>query len=238
MLVATVCRIVDESAHIKRFLKHYSEISDVILLADGGSSDDTLELARKYRKVRIRHFTERVERNGIWRNPEGKHLNFMADWATKAGADWIINDDCDSAPNKELRSSVALRSLMKNPDVDIIKVPRMYLWGTEQWFPNLSGVGEDMREGDWTGVWAFRPNKIRWQEKDPYANELTNPHLEGLNVAKLNFPQALLHYFCLNEDLVQRKLTFYRDSEQVPNMPHPLDSCGPVEALPEWAALG
>lgn len=237
MLVATVCRVVNESAHIKRFLSHYSEISDVILLADGGSTDDTLELARKYRKVRIRHFSERVERNGIWRNPEGKHLNFMADWAAKAGADWIIMDDCDSAPNKELRSSRALRSLMKNELLDVIKVPRMYLWGTDKWFPELSGM-HDPKRGDWTGLWAFRPNKIKWSEINPYANELTNPQLEGLNVERLQFPNALLHYFCLNEELVQRKLAFYRDSEQVPNMPHPLDSCGPVEDLPVWAELG
>ncbi len=60
MIIAMV-RTRNEEMNIGAFCESYQGIADKILVADGGSNDDTVEIALGYPKVKVRNFTERTE---------------------------------------------------------------------------------------------------------------------------------------------------------------------------------
>jgi len=89
-----------------------------------------------------------------------------------------------------------------------------------------------------TALWAWKPKaNVKWKENNGWNVDIENPTLARLKVLRTDFPAALLHYFCLTPKTVLKKMRFYRRSGQVPNMKHPLHTCGPKEPLPEWAVL-
>ena len=95
MKIVATCRTLNEEKNIERFCMSYTWV-DKVLIADGGSTDRTKEIANLFYNVEVRDFSERVERNGVWRNPHGKHINFLIDWAKEEGA-WIVTGKPPSA---------------------------------------------------------------------------------------------------------------------------------------------
>ena len=231
--VVVCTRTLNEIDHIQRFLDGY-DWADKILIADGGSEDGTVEVARCADKVEVRSFTERIyDGTGFWRNPEGRHVNFLLDWAEKEEhPDWIIVDDADSAPTRVL--SNAGRRVFESCRYDTVWTFRMYVWGTEQWFPELTG-GSLLPTPKWSSIWAWRPGLLRWKENDPWYDSTDNSRLEGKSKALLRYPCALLHFFYLNEGYVERKMARYNRKGR--SLEHPLKSCGRLEELPSWAKL-
>lgn len=230
MKVITIARTRNEEANIERFCEEYGKISDVVLIADGGSVDKTIVLAEKFGNVFVRPFHARVVgEGGLWRNPHGEHLNFLMHWAEEEGADWIIHDDVDSVPNKTLkaRSRGIMETCSRYYDQYALFVPRAYLYADDQWFP-------DLMTG--TSRWATHVSlKARYYEIDPWKHECVPiPDRLHFNFA---LPAALLHDFAPDEETIQRKLKFYRNSGQHPTMLHPLEFGGRLEDLPDWAKL-
>jgi glycosyltransferase involved in cell wall biosynthesis len=238
-----IVRTLNERKHIARFCNGYSW-ADQILIADGGSTDDTLAIAQQYPNVRIKFFNEWVEKNGVRRNPEGKHINFLIDWAKEEGADWIILDDCDSTPNASLREAAA--QLFDDCQMDTMFMLRLYLYGTDKYFPNLTGgtippPTEDEKGWpvDWYGFWGWRANlNLRWVEDDGFICSIQEPnpiYNKTASRQRLTYPFCLLHYFCVDREETDRKYNFYKQAADVPTMQHPLEIHGPLAPLPEWA---
>ena len=229
--VAICARTLNAELHVDRFCKAY-DWADDIFVADGGSTDYTLLLLAKYPKVTLLHFDEWVQKPGftVKRNPEGKHINFALDAGEASGADWLIHDDIDSAPNANLQHA-ARRILEASVDNTRVFVPRLYLWGEHEHFPRLAGPEQGY------GIWAWRPGVVRWSEEDPFIPTSSVPLVETTEGLRIGPPYCLLHYFCLTPTEAERKLAFYRENGQNPGHKHWLEACGPVEPLPEWAAL-
>ena len=59
MNVVVICRTRDETRNIARFCRAYAW-ADSILIADGGSTDTTLDIARQFKNVQVDLFTGRV----------------------------------------------------------------------------------------------------------------------------------------------------------------------------------
>jgi glycosyltransferase involved in cell wall biosynthesis len=79
MKIIATLKSRNEEKNIRNAIESY-DWADRILLADGGSKDKTIEIAREYPKVSVRNFTEKYYReDGSWRNYEGRHLNFLFD---------------------------------------------------------------------------------------------------------------------------------------------------------------
>ena len=101
-------RAYNEQERIEKCCQAY-QFCDKILIADGSSTDATVKIAMEQPKTVVRDYPVKVQcRNGIWRNPDGPHLNFLWDWARDEGADWIISQDCDQRPNLYLKQQPSI----------------------------------------------------------------------------------------------------------------------------------
>jgi len=231
MNIFVINRVRNEERNIERFCMSY-QWADRILIADGGSEDKTIEIARSIPKVTVKNFGLRVQmENGLWRNPQAEHINFMIRWAEREGADWIIFDDCDCFPNYLLKQNA--RSIIEDTDKKFIKVTRLYLWGEDQ---HLIKMAQPARPGEWyPSLWAWRAGELRAQNTDMAF--MLRPKINLDEVQELLPPYCLLHNSWPNKEEVDRKLNFYRRSGQIKNMLHPLDpSFGGVPVpLPDWA---
>jgi len=239
MIIVTV-RTRDEQRNIERFCQSYSG-ADKILVADGGSIDNTVELAKQFPNVEVREFTERTPmQNGLWRNNDSRHANFLFDWAEEYNPDWIIYDDCDCVPNFLLRD--AYRDFMQETTADIIMVTRLYLWGTEHHFPDLAKPGVDHLYYE-PSLYAWRGNqKLRTVNVPPaYTFRLGDRDIadfrKDANTLELYPPLCLLHMTWIDPDVANFKVWNYRASGLIPTMLHPLEFGGALELLPEWAHI-
>jgi glycosyltransferase involved in cell wall biosynthesis len=226
--IAACVRTLNEEENILRFIKSYISWVDLILVADGGSEDKTVEIAKSMPLVEVRPFHEWIEcGKGVFRNPQNRHINFLMDWAQEEGADWICFDDCDCAPNWMLQKSA--RQIMEATDKLAIMVYRMYLYGDDQWFPKLNEPGQS--------IWAWRSGVCRALEDTTDTEEcgVRIPYPPPAKSLFLDFPLALLHRGWPNEEVVHRKMNFYRTTRGI-DMQHPLEFGGPPENLPAWAS--
>ena len=226
--IVMLLRVRNEEQNIGRFIKCYQDWVDLILVADGGSTDRTVKMALQFDKVKVRAFDELVEcDNDVWRNPGGRHINFLIDWAEKEeDADWLIMDDCDCFPTQALQKDG--RAIIEQCAFDYIFFNRLYVYHKTQYFPRLNDAG--------TSLWSWRAGKLQSDNEAIFAAGFSALRKVGkwerLNLCK---PYAGLHCFAPDDEEIERKLKFYRDSGFSPNMLHPLKFGGELEPLPDWA---
>ncbi|KKN02885.1 hypothetical protein LCGC14_1113260 [marine sediment metagenome] len=225
-IVATV-RAKNEEANIERFCMSYQNIADTILVADGGSTDRTVEIAEAIPKVKVKPFHLRMQvGGGHWINPQGRHVNFLIDWALEEGADWIIFDDCDCVPNFLLK--LQAKQWIDTANIrgnEAIYLRRVYFWGDDQIFPNLHKPN--------TSIWAWKKEvNVRALEADPWHLTMKIADLRP-NGLHLQFPLCLLHYSWPSPEATDEKLNFYRTSGVQPTAMHPEGFAGP-KAPAEW----
>jgi glycosyltransferase involved in cell wall biosynthesis len=231
MNLVVIVRTLNEEKNIERFCKNY-QWADQILVADGGSSDDTVKIATSMPKTTVRSFHKRRQmENGLWRNPEGDHLNFLSSWAEEEGADWILQDDCDCFPNYRLKQDT--RDLLKETHFGFIYAVRLYLWKGNTHFPHMAKPGKD-REWE-ASLWGWRADLgVRFEDTDmayTWRPKVDNPK-KRLNLLP---PYCLMHTSWVDEIELRERLDFYHRSGQIPNIKYPTEYAGPIEPLPDWA---
>lgn len=216
----------NEESNIKKAIESYHDWVDEILLADGGSTDRTVEIASGYSKVSIRPFHEYYYReDGTPRNHEGRHLNFLFSWAEERNADWIIHDDCDCVLNFLMRQNG--RNLIESCENETIHVCRLYVYGQDKYFRRMTEFGNGWQPG----LWA-------WKASTQLRSEDVKRHFTVKNIKKYTQcvvlpPYCILHKFAPSEEIIQRKVKDYMAEE--PNAVHPKITYGEPETLPEWA---
>lgn len=233
MKVVVIVRTRNEERNIERFCSDY-EWADCILVADGSSTDRTVELTWQFPRVFVRDFPTAIPlKKGLNRNPHGEHLNFLIDWATRLGADWIIHDDADCFPNYLVKETIL--SLMKSTNKNYIYITRLYLYKDQGHFPKLA---QPIKTGVYEpGLWAWRATTgLRFKEGiEPHRHQELAFLPPQNEILKLPPPYCLLHCPWQDDEMINRKLEFYRKSGEVPNMRHPFESSGKLEPLPSWA---
>jgi glycosyltransferase involved in cell wall biosynthesis len=230
--IYTILRTRNEEKNLDRFICSYLLAGvDKILIADGGSTDDTVSIAKNYwmSGVEVRNYTDRVYGlNGLWRNGEGKHLNYLIDWALGDGADWVILQDCDCVPNKLLQES--LRREIEFAECDSLKVIQatlIYMYGQDQYFPELNKPGPSLY------AW-HKDSGIRFSEVDPWNVDLVSQEPIKRGTFDIPLPACCLHYFCPDPETMVAKHNFYKNSGQQPSHLLPTESCGPLESIQDW----
>lgn len=230
MKIYTILRTRNESKNIRRFIECYLNAKvDKILIADGDSQDDTVSIAEGYCGVEVRNYGVKVEgKNGLWRNPEGKHKNYLLDWAAEDGADWVIDTDADCVPNKVLQ--LELRGYMEYAEHNSVRAVlayQMFMYGQDQYFPQLNEPGP--------GLYAWRKDSgIRFSEVDPWNVDLVSQEPLKQGMYDIALPACCLHYFCPDPETMVAKHNFYTKSGQQPGHLLPTESCGPLMPLLSW----
>jgi hypothetical protein len=234
-LIAT-CRTYNEEEHIRDFCESYSEFVDLICIADGGSDDDTRSIAHEFSKVSIRDYPVKVEcpKNGMLRNPDGPHIQFLIDWAVEEGADWIVHQDCDQRPNKYLKEDI--RDILAVTNKDMICAPQIFLWGTDMWFPKLT-----LWDSFWAkGLWAWRANiGMKIIDRMPHY-EFSFDGSKAIDIPRtgrtldLDPPYCYMHFGWSTEEKTKAHVEYYRKSGLIPSMSYPLESNGTPTPLREW----
>ena len=235
MKIITTVRTLNESTHIEKFCKSYSEFADQILVADGGSTDNTVLIAKEFPKVKVRPYWKKVKcEGGIWRNPDGPHIQFLIDWAIREGADWIVHQDCDQRPNKYLKEEI--RKILSETDKDFIMVTQIFFWGIDMYLPKLSKARDDWMQG----LWAWRANAgIKIIDKMPhYTFSLDGEHDLDLDKSGRDLrilpPKCFMHFGWPTEERVQAHIEYYRNSGLIEGMAHPLQFGGAPSIIKDW----
>jgi glycosyltransferase involved in cell wall biosynthesis len=232
MKIITCVRTLNEERNIAEFIETHSSLCDYIFIADGGSSDKTLDIAMKYPNAKIREFTERIYTpdKSVFKNHESKHVKFLFDWAIAENADVVLQEDCDHFPNPRLQKDG--RQLIENDNHAIISVLLMYTYGSDgKYFPFLN---ENAKPPD--RMFGWRPAKYipTLDLDDHLAPTITNhPDLSLADCLRLPHPPyALIHRGWPDEATVKRKMDWYA----LWGMPqlYPPTVCGELAPLPEW----
>jgi glycosyltransferase involved in cell wall biosynthesis len=241
MKIASCVRTLNEERHIGKFCDAYQDIADLILVADGGSSDKTVEIATSKPKTLVKDYPMRVEcKNGIWRNPDGPHIQFLIDWAANEGADWIIFQDCDMRPNRWLKEfgRGALRALHGSKN-HYLMLTQIFMFQDNKYFPKMSR-GDEGR-GDWMqGLWAWRASVgLQMIDHTPHfefsydgVTPIDFDKEEG--VIKYQPPLCYLHFGWENLEILEEHWNYYRRSGLIESMTHPLDIGGKAEPILDW----
>lgn len=212
MKIITIARTRDSADFIDRFCQSYYWV-DQVLIADGGSSDDSKKRASQYPNVTVKDFSEKVYRGDTWRNPHGRHINFLIKWAEEEGADWIIFDDVDCVPNFLIKDEFNM--IFNDAEEDgneFIFANRAYIYGEYQYFEKLTKptvlIGQ--YENEWIpSLWAWKANMgFAAKENDPFKHEFNKIPTQHSRL-ELYPPYCLLHYFYPNDEYMRKKLEFY-----------------------------
>lgn len=225
MKIVCIARTLNEERYIGPFCKAYG-FCDLILIADGGSDDRTVDIARTFANVKIRRFEGRVNLpDGSFMNPEPAHVNFLLDWAEQEHApDWLVMDGVDCWPNHHLQR--AARSLLEQAvqqDKDAALAYRLYLWGENEYLPKINEPGP--------ALWAWRPDRIDCHTDESYTTffDAVFPGPEPGRAYAITPPAVCLHHW-EPESKACRYAAWGHPQTAIPGGIY-----WPPAPLPEWA---
>ena len=149
----------NEEKKIEDCLKSLENIADEIIVIDSNSTDNTLEIAKRY--------TNKIFQNNF--EGYGKQKNLATD---KASYDWIISLDCDERLSAELQASImSIKNDLDNNSVYNMarKTFYIYRWLNHCWYPDRK-------------TRLFNKYKTRWLDNDVHESvDTTNMKLITLN---------------------------------------------------------
>ena len=233
--IITIVRTRNEEKRIELFCRQH-DFSDLILVADGGSDDDTVKLAKTFKNVIVRKFEKEIELlSGYTRNPDWEHINFLIEWANEEKAEWIVMNDCDTNPNYLLKEDA--RKSMEESTCPYIRAVQIFLWRDSQYFPSLSrsrGNG-----AWWPGIWAWKSEtQMRVFGEPPHFQfTLGNKKAADFNAKDcldLLPPYCQIHANWINEEETNKHVEMYRSSGLIRGMRHPTDFGGAPVKRDEW----
>ncbi len=149
MTLSVIVITKNEAERLPRCLESVREIADEIIVLDSGSTDATLEIARRY--------TENVFISPDWPG-FGPQKNRALDYAT---GDWVLSLDADEWLTPELL--VAIQTTLKAPTADVYEIPRL-----------SSFCGRPMRHSGW---WPDHVARLFRRGAARFSNDLVHERL-------------------------------------------------------------
>lgn len=227
MKLIAINKVLNEERFIANYCRNHS-FCDRVLVADGGSIDDTVKIAGTFDNVRVTGFDEKIDLpDGSFMNPEPAHTNFLLDWADEEKADWVLFTGCDTWPGKKLQKNARqiFTRLESGQFFQGILAYQIYLWEADQYFPKINSAGQ--------ALWSWRTSLgIRCDETGDsfFDTVMPGPPLE--KCFKLDGSYILLHYF---SDPEREEMKLKRYEAWGHPKTHILESIyAPPEPLPDW----
>ncbi len=183
--VVIVCK--NESAIIGKTLQSLQGLTDDIIVYDNGSTDNTVEIARRF-PVTVQE--------GPWEG-FGKTKNTAIGLATY---DWILSLDADESIDDELKNTLLASSFTNDSMVYEINFKNFF---GDKW----------LKYGEWGNdkhIRLFNRKKVSWNEV-PVHEVLVLP--EGTEVGKLK--GSILHYTATDPEKYKSKLFKYAELNAV-----------------------
>ena len=155
----------NEENKIEDCLKSLQDLADEIIIVDSNSTDNTLNIAKKYTDKIFFHDFQGY----------GKQKNLATDKATN---NWIISLDCDERLSIELKTSI--KSIKDRLDDDTVysmarKTFYIYRWLEHCWYPDRK-------------IRLFNKSKTRWLDNDVHESVDTS------NMQTISLTGDILHY--------------------------------------------
>ncbi|GAA0852840.1 hypothetical protein GCM10008915_72030 [Bifidobacterium pullorum subsp. gallinarum] len=160
MRLSVIVPVLNEITFIPLYIESVSRYADEIIIADGGSTDGTLEqidsLQNRY-PIRLLHVQQ-------------KGLPYTEDWnesvvrnvlIEQAQGDWIMNLDIDELMDD--RFVEVLPELMNRTDVDVYQFPFVNFWG-DPWTIRFNSPGDERWSNDITRMWRAHQG-IRYRDE-------------------------------------------------------------------------
>ncbi len=132
----------NEEKKIEDCLKSLVNIADEIIVVDSNSTDDTVEIAKRY--------TDKVIQQDFLGYIEQKNFAIQ-----QASHDWILSLDCDERLSPELQQSML--AIKENiSQADAYKMPRktfyVYRWLNHCWYPDIKTRLFNKHTAHWGGT--------------------------------------------------------------------------------------
>lgn len=227
MKIVVAARCMNDERHIKRFLYGYSFV-DAIVISDGGSTDNSINLLNANKKVQLYHFNQTEEKDGIRFNYDAPHMNFVLNKAKELEPDWLIFDDIDDVPNIHLRDYAQLLFQVIDERHEQINAFRLYMWGEDMYFPKMNNHFDPR----YTSLWAWQPDKLNIHaDENIHHGTLVGLHPQPYNV---ELPMCLLHY-SWHPDTIEQKIARYKAMGIAFSHPFNMANAGTPVEVPEWA---
>lgn len=160
MVKISACIIsFNEEDKIEDCLKSLEKVADEITVIDSNSTDNTVNIAKKYTdKIILQDFLGYIEQK-----------NFAIQ---QTSHDWVLSLDCDERLSPELQQSIL--DIKSNIDqADAYKMPRktfyIYRWLNHCWYPDLK-------------TRLFNKTTAHWGGTNPHDHIIT----KGSNIKQLN----------------------------------------------------
>ena len=148
----------NEEKKIEDCLKSLLPVADEIVVVDSLSTDNTVNIARKY--------TDKIFSQEFLGHIEQKNLAI-----SKASHEWIISLDCDERLTEELQQSIlAIKDDLDRSDAYCMprKTFYIYRWLNHCWYPDVK-------------TRLFNKNTARWGGTNPHDRIIT----DGNNIRQL-----------------------------------------------------
>lgn len=170
----------NEAERLPRCLESVREIADEVIVLDSGSTDATLEIARRY--------TAKVFVSPDWPG-FGPQKNRALSYAT---GDWVLSLDADEWLTPELAAEIA--AVLKAPTAEVYEIPRL-----------SSFCGRPMRHSGW---WPDHVARLFRRGSAGFSDDLVHERLL-FSSATLRLKIPLRHETYRNLDEMLVKLNRY-----------------------------
>ncbi len=199
----SLCMIVrNEEEYLPRCLESVKGIADEIIIVDTGSTDRTIEIAKKYGAMVINH---------VWDNDFSKARNVSLE---NAKGNWILMLDADEViAERDLRK---IRDAIKEPSANgyrLVLRNYEYKGGFTGWKSNTGDYEEGKGypgygEVPLTRLYRRLPG-VMYTGK---VHEVIEPSLERLNITVTDTDIPIHHYGYVKEgSCVEKKFEIYRE---------------------------
>ncbi|HRZ39772.1 MAG TPA: glycosyltransferase family 2 protein [Candidatus Omnitrophota bacterium] len=183
-IFALIGSVLNEEAALPAFLEAHAWADDIIML-DSGSTDNSAEVTRKYKRT-------------LLHKPLEANHNKRSAWAIQQTiADWVLFIDPDEFISAELKKEI-LSILEHGSEYVAFELPRVNFF-----------MNKPLRHGGWSGngLKMFRRDKVRFEGDSYHERPIIDGKIGQLKGEVLHYPNPNIHW-------ITQKFNFISEFDQ------------------------